>query len=62
MLLEKGMDLKFYNIVAKGLTTSQNVLGADSNVCRSYRVKAGRGAFLVPLSGIGLMLQNTGNQ
>ena len=56
------MDLKFYNIVAKGLTTSQNVLGADSNVCRSYRVKAGRGAFLAPLSGIGLMLQNTGNQ
>ena len=41
------MGFTFYNSVAKVLKTkSQKVLGANSNVCRSYKGKTVRGAFL----------------
>ena len=50
--LAPARNMKFYNIVAKGLKKSQKVQGASSYVCRSYRGKAGRRAFLLPPSWI----------
>ena len=42
-----GTNLKFYTSVAKRVQTkSQKLLGANYHVCRSYRGKTGRGAFL----------------
>ena len=49
------MTLKFYTSVTKGLKLKVKVLGANSNVCRSYRGKTGRGAFLALSSSIGLI-------
>ena len=46
MELELGVTLKFYTSVAKGLKLK--ALGANSNVCRSYKGKTSRGLFWHP--------------
>ena len=46
--LALSTNLKFCTSVARVKTKSQKIFGAKSNVCRSYRGKTGRGAFLHP--------------
>ena len=42
-----GMALKFYTSVAQGLKLKVK-MAANSCICRSYRVKTGRGFFWTP--------------
>ena len=45
------MDLKFYTNMAKGFKVKVKVLGANSNVSRSFRGKTGRaGPFRIGLN------------
>ena len=46
LLLALGMTLKFYITVARVKTKSQNFLGVNSFVCRSYREKLAGGLFV----------------
>ena len=47
--LALGMALQFYTSVGKGFKSkSQKVFGANSDVCRRYRGKTGRGIFCPP--------------
>ena len=47
-----GTNLKSYSSVEKGLKLKvRKFLGANSYVCRSYKGKTGRGAFLPPPPG-----------
>ena len=56
LVLTLGIFLKCHISVAKGLQLKVKVLGANSYVCRSYRGRTGREAFLGPPFLIGLKL------